>query len=149
MTLIDELKKKKKRTRKWWWVSIGQNEYFFLILPLAPFFALHDKIKKWHYNALTWDDKKAHKIIHQVLLERMIFDLSKGYYYYGNGLDLIPKKRNKQWAKKFRSELRDYLIKNYEEKDLIKGIEPSISDSVEEMCHCENFLLYFAPIERK
>lgn len=149
MTLIDELKKKKKRTKKWWWVSIGQNEYFFLALPLAPFCALYDKIKKWHYESLKWNDEKAHKVIHQVLVEQMIFDSNKGYYYYGNGHDLMPKKRNKQWAKKFRAELRDYLIKEYKEKDLIKVIEPSTSDSIEEMCYCENFFLYFTTVNEK
>lgn len=118
-------KAKNKNRKKWWIIKFDKYEFGFWLLPLAVFVIPFGKIKDALHKSIKWSDEKATKVLDKKLPKILKWDdENKNYYCYirifGWGLFSNPKS---PWVKKYNYNLRDFLVKNYENENYIKTVE--------------------------
>lgn len=136
---FDKAKKNGKRVNhKWYIAKIGGYECMFFMPPILPFYAAYDKVKNKHWTTLTWSEEKARKILDMTLPKLLKWDEEEKEFYY-----LIPhifydfrfwKKvpiLHRAWAKKFTSEMLNYLLTGYRKDGYTKRVEVNEYDASE------------------
>lgn len=123
-------KEKNKNRKKWWVIKFDKYEFGFWLLPLAIFVIPFDKIKDAIYNSMKWNEKKATKKLDKMLLKMLKWDEENNNYYCYVRRDCWQLSANGKspWDKKFRYQLREFLISDYENENYIKTVEEDDCD---------------------
>lgn len=74
---------------------------------------------------MKWNEKKATKKLDKLLLKMLKWDEENNNYYCYVRKDCWQLSANGKnpWVKKFRRQLREFLISDYENKNYIKTVE--------------------------
>ena len=79
----DIFEKAKNRPKKPWYIVNTKNYQFSVwVLPIAPIVISIDKLSKWFYDRIKWDEHKATKVLNHVLPKILDYDKDEDAYYY-------------------------------------------------------------------
>lgn len=79
----DIFEKAKNRPKKPWYIVNTKNYQFSVwALPIAPIVISIDKLSKWFYDRIKWDEHKATKVLNHVLPKILDYDKNEDAYYY-------------------------------------------------------------------
>ena len=121
---------KAKRTnngKKWYVVNTKNYQVYFWALPLLPIVIMIDKFKNWQYERRTWNDEKAKKVLDKILPKVLDYVEEEDAFYYCMcwtewGLVDNAPLIHREWVKKFKYDLHQFILKSYENKDYDKTL---------------------------
>ena len=127
MAQFDKAKKTRKR-HNYFRIKIGDYSVFILALPIFPIFLLSEKIKKWNYDHLEWNEVRATKVLDKTLPKILEWNEEDNAFYYSMdwGYDFAWRTApllHRKWARKFGCKLKKFIKEGYENTEYTKTIE--------------------------
>lgn len=134
---FDEAKERATKTRKppkknYFNVKITLHDTVYninvLLVPVAIVVDYYEYYKNKWYHSLTWNEKKATKLLDRTLPKVVEYDEDENTYWYSTTwrscyfTDKAPLGM-RTWARKFRHEVINFIRDGYENPNYIKTLE--------------------------
>ena len=128
--LKKEMKKKERKPKK---IKFKTYEFYWYLTPIAVPLVGIDMVSNYisnkQYNSLVWSDEKAKKIVDKAFPKFADYDKETGKIFFCNQWDTIIWFHNcrfieKEWVRKFRHKLHEYMVERYEIEGFEKEVKP-------------------------
>lgn len=116
---------RKKSNRRFGHIRTKNYDCFFLLFPLIPIVMLLNWIDTRYYKSLKWSNRTADKVLNRFLPKMAEYNKKTDYFYYNTGwysYHAVPF-GYRNWYRKFKYELDDYLINGYHPEGYTKTVE--------------------------
>lgn len=135
MATFDSAKNKKTTNKRPWYI-VDTKKYSVYVwgLPLLPIVWVIDAYKQWADKRRVWDTDRATRVLDHVLPKVLEWvEEDKAFYYcmeWGtSSLWRQAKRIDREWARKWEYQLRDFIKEGYENKDYTKTVEKDYYDT--------------------
>lgn len=136
MATFDSAKNKKTTNKRPWYI-VNTKKYSVYVwgLPLLPIVWVMDAYKQWADKRRVWDTDRATRVLDHVLPKVLEWvEEDKAFYYCMNYWDTSnlwrsAKRIDREWARKWEYQLRDFIKEGYENKDYTKTVEKDYCDT--------------------
>lgn len=118
---------KVKKEKKSWVINTKKYSYAWWALPLIPIVEVADYIENKIEDRRTWSDEKAKKVLDKILPKVLDYVEEENAFYYCMcwtewGLVDNAPLVHREWVKKFKYDLHQFVLKGYENKDYDKTL---------------------------
>lgn len=124
---------------KKWYGSYGYILWRVVLFPIWLGTICYDKIIQWFNKKTVWTSKRAQEILDYYVPRRSQWDsIANSFYFYDNGYGWhiahakrYLKRKDYRFWKKYRHEIRNYLINSFELEGFNKTVNSSWFEETE------------------